>query len=345
MSVHPQSPRRAGLWRRGALAAALVLAGAVAPVLAQPAAPAAAPLPVETFYRNADMVGAKLSDTGKRLAVALTHEGRVALGVVDLQTGSTRLVAGFDDADVRTFEWLGDDRLVFNIVDREGLLGAQKFSPGLFVVNADGTHPQQLIRLVGDAAEAVPGWGSSGRDPLPARYGLLAVPDAGNGEEVVVGRWDWIGDKVTEVRPMLMNVVTLRTRVLDTGAPEGITDWLFDPAGVPRVGSKVKDGEALIYWHGPGDAAWRLLAKRKLTEESWQLHSVDSAGQLYVVDPEGAEGVAVLKKFDFEKNAPAAQALVRAKGFDFDGRLVNEPGKGPVLGVQIGRASCRERVS
>ena len=70
---------------------------------------------METFFREADIDDVELSPSGRRLAVTTTSGSpRLALTVVDLETGKAASVAKFEDADVGEFNWVNDDRLVFS---------------------------------------------------------------------------------------------------------------------------------------------------------------------------------------------------------------------------------------
>ena len=101
----PNGAGRGGSRPRWAAAVALLLALALGTASGQPvatdaarpatpAAPADSPallgvdspalLPVEMFYRHADLGAARLSPSGKRLAVSVNQAGRVALAVFDL---------------------------------------------------------------------------------------------------------------------------------------------------------------------------------------------------------------------------------------------------------------------
>ena len=73
----------------------------------------AALLPVEMFYRHADLGAARLSPSGKRLAVSVNQAGRVALAVFDLAGGTpVKIVAHYGSTDVRSFAWVNDERQI-----------------------------------------------------------------------------------------------------------------------------------------------------------------------------------------------------------------------------------------
>ncbi|MEK8053201.1 prolyl oligopeptidase family serine peptidase [Ideonella sp. DXS22W] len=329
----------AGIARRAGwlLAACLALHGGG--LRAQPAATtatttanAAAPLPVEVFYRHAELGDVALSPSGRRLGAIVNVQGRRALAVLPVDgQGAPTVVAALSDADVRNFHWLGDERLVYQLIDLNRGSGAQGGWEGLFSVQADGQDTRMLVRTRWDFLVARP---AMGRQPLEPYHELLAVPH-GSTDEVVVGRMVWDGHgELREVVPLRLNVATQTTRSLAQGMPDRVTDWVFDPRGEPRVGLSAQGGQSIVHWRGPGDTAWREIARRPSTRVGWRPHSVDGQGVLYVTVPGGADGSVALHRFDFAAGRPEPEALVRAPGFDFDGRLITAADSGTVLGVR-----------
>ena len=169
---------RCGSAPRLACCAVLALAVTVVPVSAQDAAA----LPsAQTFFRNADVSAMKLSPSGKWLAMtAAAGNGRVALAVVDVD-GKLPLVlaASANNTDVRSFEWVDDDRLVFNVVDSKIGGTDQRFGPGLFSVRRDGKEMRELIKLRDSFVITSP---VIGREALGGNHELLTVPRDGSGE-------------------------------------------------------------------------------------------------------------------------------------------------------------------
>ena len=332
IAIQPQTAARA-LARRlarpvigGLMALALMtlaMGGAAAADLAPAAAAPDALLPVETFYRHADMHGAQLSPSGLRLAVAVSREQRVALAVFDLQ-GKTApvIVAHYGDADVSAFSWVNDERLIFDIIELNAGSGDQRWAPGLFSVGVDGAAPRLLVRTGRDFVVNNAG---SARPPLEWYHRLLAVP-VGGGDEVVVGKLQFdSNDDLTAVLPLRLNVVTGRVRSLARGMPDGVTRWWFDPQGEPRVGESVRQGQVTVHWRAPGSERWQVLARFPALSREFLPRSVDAAGQLFVSVNDGSEAdTSVLKRFDFATGRPAADVLVRAPGFDFSGALVHD---------------------
>ncbi|HLL17841.1 MAG TPA: hypothetical protein VK439_03580, partial [Rubrivivax sp.] len=67
--------------------------------------PAPAPVPVEHFFQHPAVLEAKLSPSGKRVALTTSRNSpRVGLAVIDLTSDvKPRYVAGFIDADITKF--------------------------------------------------------------------------------------------------------------------------------------------------------------------------------------------------------------------------------------------------
>src|SRR5512140_1927939 len=84
-----------------------------------PAGAAEAPLPLATFFANDDIGAAKLSPSGRHLALTVaTKSGRTVLAVVALGTATPPVVVASDpQADIRSFDWVNDDRLIYNVID------------------------------------------------------------------------------------------------------------------------------------------------------------------------------------------------------------------------------------
>jgi dienelactone hydrolase len=307
---------------------------AAGPVVAQqPATPAALP-PAEVFYNPPEIERARLSPSGRWLAIA-TGSGapRVGLAVFDLREWKPLAVAArFSDADVAEFEWVDDDRLVLNISDRTRGGGDQRWWPGLWVVERDGTGMRQLIKLDRE-------WNSTAtrilREPLSYNHELLTVPRDGSGE-VIIG--EHILDGAGEFRQLLakrLNVQTGRARSLSEGVPENAWRWLFDPRGEPRVVATRAQGRTAVHWRAPGADRWQQLAEFDALRAPFLPRTVDGAGVLYVTTTEGRDGIEVLKRFDFVSGRPEAQALVSAPGYDYRGHLVIDNPAERALGVRL----------
>ncbi|MDP3084362.1 MAG: prolyl oligopeptidase family serine peptidase [Rubrivivax sp.] len=317
----------------------LVAATGASTVQAQTAA--AEKLPAEAFYRDDDVQLAVLSPSGQRVALIMGQRGvRNRLLVADPRTpGAITQAAFFTDLDVEDVHWVNEERLVFTVRDRErrgvdGAEGLASVPPGLFSVRPDGSQLRTLIRLHGGA-------GSATGSRLAREQGLhwnhlLLHTGSGEGDEVVVG--ELVGESGGELRavvPKRLDVVNGRETPVPFG-PRGMTrSWLFDQRGEPRLAQSFAEGRSRLHWRAPGKDDWEEIAEFDYLHAPFIPHSIDSQGQLYVTAPEGAVGIQVLTQFDFKSRGPQAKPLVRADGFDFQGRLISEVQGGRALGVRV----------
>ena len=338
------------VWWRGSRARSLGVAllaaslcGVAVPTWGQtmPSAPEAPapPIPVERFFQRPAVLQAKLSPSGNKLALTTSRGGtRVGLVVVDLgdRPKGTR-AANFSDIDVVQFDWVGDNRLVFSVVDLEAGSGEdRRFARGLFGVNPDGGALRQLVRRRGLPFMV----DAHARDrSLDWNHALLKVPLQQEGvapEEVLIGELQYGRDELESVTPLWLNVRSGRTRSAELDSPPHYTvSWLFDSKGQARVATTRHDGRIATHWRGPGETTWRKLLETDLVKARFSPAAVDDLGTLYGTHAEGPQGYSVLSRFDFDKLAPHQPAQVTTPGFDFAGHLVLERAGGRALGVRV----------
>lgn len=311
-----------------------VLAWAIAALMAAPPALSAESpeIPVEAFYRHADMDDVALSPSGRRLALTSgLGSDRVALAAFDLaEGGQPRIVARFNDADIQSFRWVNEDFLVFDLVDRTLGGGDQRRAPGLFSVKADGSGMRQLIKMRRDFIVTQ----RQNERLLEWDHELLAVPETGD-TKVIVGRVvrSAIGD-VQSIAPLLLDVQTHQTRSLALGAPDHATGWWFDATGRPRLVSTTRDGTTTYHWRPSEDGDWKPIASGPSLRMPFVAHSTDTQGQLFVTMGRGEAGYRAFYRFDFATGKPESAPLVSTPGFDFAGRLVGSYADGRTLGVR-----------
>ncbi len=297
--------------------------------------PDTAPIPASAFYREPDMGRLALSPSGRWLAVG-TAVGADRVGIVVFDTqewGQAQQAVRFKDVDIDDFSWVNDDRLVFDVIDRDRGGGEQKFGAGLFSVRRDGTELRQLAELRNDFVVSRPA-SMIIRNLLNPYHRLLHVP-VGGGDEVIVGETRYnAAREFDELLAKRLNVVTGVVRSLSGGAPDHVRWWRFDANGEPRVVVTRHQGRSTVQWRSGSDS-WRTLAEYKAFEAPFEPHSVDADGNLYVTSGFGAAGIDVFSKFDFVRNAPSAEPMVKADGFDFSGSIVAESQGAKALGVRV----------
>ena len=133
-------------------------------ILAPTRAATSEPPPVETFFGRAKLQSAQISPSGQWLAItAGAGTGRLVLAIVDTEgKQAPQVTASFSNADITSFQWVIDDRLVFEVADLLVGPGEERFG-GLYSIKRDGTQQRQLFgagRYHGEALLAVPRGGS-----------------------------------------------------------------------------------------------------------------------------------------------------------------------------------------
>jgi dipeptidyl aminopeptidase/acylaminoacyl peptidase len=340
MKEPPMARRIAAL----ALLACAALSGSATASGSAAAPPApAAPLPIEAFFGPEELGEIDLSPSGRWLAVGVQPAGlRRGLALYDLHGSEPpRELARFADMDIGDFHWVGDDRLVFDVLDTHRGSGDQRRGSGLFSVHRDGSDLTQHVLMQWSRN---PGQGTRASRRLDATHALSHVPRQQTpGAESVIVRGarhpnapfgDWVLKR--------LNIVSGQVQALNAAEPADVRRTWFDAAGHPVLALAQADGRMTVHERGR-DAngaltrSWTRLLTTDALDAPWQPHSLDRLGRLYVTQPQGPNGEAVLKRFDRSRGQPEPAALAAVPGFDFTGRLIEEEADGadPVLGIRV----------
>ena len=214
---------------------------------------AAEPLTVEEIWKSPSLSGPILSRSGKYLAATAPHKGRMNLLVIDLATRKGTLLTSFEDFDVISPAWVGDERLVFSLGQANSPTGPGQFDGGgLFVVGRDGSNSRRLAATVRETR-------SSGSKVYRGLELQSTIP--GNTDEVIAAGFLTSADSVDLYR---LNLNNGRTRLLTSGRPSDLTDdWLLDSKLVPRVVTAgVKDELTQVVYYRKGESSpWEEIAR------------------------------------------------------------------------------------
>lgn len=293
-------------WRTAVVAAALL--ATVAPgVLAQPR-PAAA-----VFFQNPAFAGARLSPTGRYVAVAVgAPGGRTKLLVVTVRDRSAKVVGSFTDADVGSFEWVNDDRLVFSLTDWQVGVGDRFFGPGLFAVSRDGGEFQTLIERASNQPRHLRG--------LDHRHRLHSVPSAGDGDAV------FVTFQREDQSFRLARLDTVTGKLAPVTGPTDAIRWILDEHGEPRVAVSREARRLKVRYRDPTSSEWRTLGESELLDPGGFL-PVAVEGSTLFVTRSSSTGAAALYRLDLESVAIEPQPLLSLKDYDFAGALVRTGGR------------------
>ena len=312
--------------------AALMLTGAASALAAKPDS-----IPVSDFFRWPAVNAVSLSPSGKQLALIISSaSGRKGLAVADVHTPTRfRGIAQFEDADVRSFRWVNDQRLVFDAVDLQSGLGEQQGS-GLYAVNADGSDFLWLVERNGKYRSV----GVPARRPLPARYWLHSTLNDGS-DDVLVNRFDYPeNSRVANLTLMRLNTKTMATRAVVSFSPRGAQGWVVDPAGQPQAVMSGDDKTTVsVHLRGQEADHWPVIHRFDAVDPAagaFEPVSVDREGRLYVkARQNNAEKTWALYRYDRKSGGLEASPVLTVKGFDFDGGLKYDGASQDLLGVNL----------
>lgn len=300
------------------------------------AAQAAEAPKLSDFFSNPELSAAVFSPNGKFVAVKIGASGkRERLAVLELESKKITVVGNFTDADVGDFQWVNDERLVFTAADREAAQGNQRYWPGLYAVNRDGSGFRQLARrsavpFITDASAT-----HISRELLSHHTFLMGQAGAQNSDFLWVAERHYSGRAQIEyVSLMKVNTVTGRLSADRIDAPDHAMQWLLDSQGEPRLVQTLDKGISTILYRDPSTQSWRKLAEFNAYGDrkgGFTPLSFGPDGTLYVIANHGQNTTAVYT-FDLQQLTLSDQPIVRIDGFDFSGRLILNQNK--LLGVR-----------
>jgi dipeptidyl aminopeptidase/acylaminoacyl peptidase len=296
---------------------------------------ATAPPPIADFFGNPEFSGALLSPSGQYLAVRMGgKDQRDRLAVITLSDNSVKVVGNFTDADIGTFSWVNEERLVFTATDRTVGQGDVRYAPGLYAINRDGSKFLQLVSRAGKPFITLGGTAVRGRELLPWNTYLLGQRNGQDSEFIYVTKWTMSGPgQLNYVDLQRLNTLTGRTTSFNR--PGDSVRWLLDNNGEPRLTTTVDKGISTIHYRDPAqNNEWRKLTDFNTYTGGKGVFSplaFGPDGTLYVVALAGKDKSAVYT-FDLAAGKIASQPLIQLEDYDFRGTLIF--GNNKLLGVR-----------
>ena len=323
MHRHPLLSRGAhSVYARWSLLLLLIWASAC-PTLAQ-LAPATA---AELFARLPEYETARMSPTGKWIAVAVLRDGLRAVAILDLQTLEPSHIVRFNPPhEAERFYWGGDNRLLVSVATRIGTLATPVLTGELFAVDATGDNPRSVF-----GGPAAPSSNSASNAGLPTRptsvhkqprlLSMLAqTPD-----EVLISTHTPGIRGLRDSDSARLNINTGRLRRVVRG-PRPNAVMLADTSGEVRFAVARDDDLTLqVFSRNPG-ADWQLRINKPFRTGDWLPVGFDADDQVLVLDNTTHDRIGVYR-FDLRTNQ---QVLVfRDAHVDVDAVLAAEPGAQP----------------
>jgi dipeptidyl aminopeptidase/acylaminoacyl peptidase len=296
----------------------------LAPALPAGAQNAVAQTPVESFFENNAFGGALFSPSGRYLAVRVGLKGRRdVLAVIDLDTKLGKPVAEYADGDIGQFQWVNENRLVYNLRDTTETGAFADAGPGLFAVNRDGSERLQLANRV-----------RNGRATQPWNTFMLDQPGNQDSEWIYVYRALYT-DAGTFFGTRLLRLNTITGNAEGVSGPDVLVgSFMLDFQGEPRLAVQSNSIKTTIFYRDPVSGIWReLTSYGTYTGARDKIEPIGFGpdGSLFVSANAGQD-TASLRTFDLIAGQVSKEALVVTKGYDFDGTLV---ARDKLLGIRF----------
>lgn len=265
-----------------------------------PNAAATAPLPVKDYARRPEFGFPVLSPDGKHLAVLVPIKEHLNLAVIDLATMKSTLLTSVDFFDVENVIWVGNERLVFTLGQRNSPTGDYFQGGGLFVVQRDGSDARTLVPTLREMVGQL-------------RLRDDAFPDVlatfpGNDKEILVTERRRSDDARDVYR---LDVTTGRRTLVTEERPRYAQSYILDRERVPRVAVAGKrDSSEVTVWFRKTERdewiellKWDALALGSQANRIIPLGFDDDNTALLVASSEGRDTMAI-RRFD-----PATKTL------------------------------------
>lgn len=252
----------------------LIALVALGPVHAVPPPPE---LPVETFFKKANIAQLTFSPDGRRIACLIPYERRMNLAVIDLEKKTKNLLTNFKDNDVGSLLWASDDRIIFT-KDTDGQERAT-----VFAVNRDGTD---RVLLVGGAGEA-----DSEQAANPRFAGFLDRLPKDPKNILVLGYLS--GAQGPDV--CLMNLKTGKMTV-EVANPGWVRHWILDRHRVVRAAIALQGLTTTVLLRDPVKGTMTAVHTHKEDEPGWTPIAFDGDDRtLFVASNLGRDTTAVYR--------------------------------------------------
>ncbi|SHN25724.1 Dipeptidyl aminopeptidase/acylaminoacyl peptidase [Duganella sacchari] len=272
--------------------------------------------PASAFFENSRFSSPKLSPNGRYLAARVSTPGeRDRLSVIKLDDMSVKVAAMFGDADIAYFQWVNDNRLVFNGADRRMTYSDDLHAAGLFAVNRDGSNYRQLSKTdyrQGDEAAT----GSKMKEKLlDWNHYLLGQPGRQDSDEVYIYKAQFSNNYSEVKNHTLLRLNTVTGHAVPVNSPGQASNWLLDQQGEPRLAINDLGKQHVVYLR-EGDSWTKLMESEPYIGHAFEPVGFGPDGALYVAARKDSDKTA-LYRYDVAKRQLAAEPLVGLDNYDY----------------------------
>jgi dipeptidyl aminopeptidase/acylaminoacyl peptidase len=240
------------------------------------AARAAEPIAIETLFRAPELDTVRVAPDGAHLAAIVPLNGRRNLAVVDVEKMQAQVITRYDAADVVSYRWIDDHRLMLDVGDAADASGQVHYT-GFGALDLDGKEEHRL--------------------KFPSSSVIYRFAD---GHVLHVGRHGSSSAVFkTDTRGGGESLVTFEN-------PGGVVRWVADFDGNVRAALSYdgKRQSSALYWRPTPDGPWKELARFpgdegqgivpiSFDEDNRNLIVVSNVGNdhagIYRYDPESAK--------------------------------------------------------
>lgn len=216
-------------------------------------AQADAPVTLEELFKPPQLSGVNISNNGRYMVTTMPLKGRMNLAVIDLETRKASALTSYDDFDVLSPSWVGNERIIYSLGQANSPTGPGQFDGGgLFVINREGKEFRRLSMTVREFRK-------QNQYVFRGLNLYRTIPD--NEDEVIASGNMTSADSEDLYR---LNIKTGRYVLLTQGRPADRTSgWIVDSKMVPRVVSvNIKDTlTTVVYYRKDEKTDWYEIAR------------------------------------------------------------------------------------
>ncbi|MBW3139914.1 S9 family peptidase [Ferrimonas balearica] len=251
-----------------------------------------APQEIETFSRNSQFQGVKISPDGGHLAVLMPKDGKNVLAILDANTMQTTYVARFPgNKQVGDYHWANDERVIIELQYFKGWFTQPVSAGEWYAVNVDGSRARNVFgyQAGGSTGSRIP------RAQSTYGYGSIVdlLPD--DKKHILISSTPFSRSGDTKPQLLKLNVYTGKTRKAGY-SPVASGTFLTDHNGDARFVTGVTSrGVLQIYYRKKAGDDWALFYENENAYMELAPLAFASDSEVYIAAADDAAITGVFK--------------------------------------------------